>query len=106
MEQGKENAYITRHLIGKGFIGVAAIYSIYYYFKYNQNVSIFYYPIVFNEKTKYFFFNSLKDWTKKSGWRVLESRKRCVPGDPDYPRLSDRTKHSDYAARGFKESAI
>lgn len=47
-----------------------------------------------------------KDWTRKKGWRVLHSRKVCVPGDEGYPKLSDRSKPSDYAARGFNEAEI
>lgn len=48
----------------------------------------------------------LQDWTKKSGWRVYHGRERVVPGDPGYPKLSDRTKFSDYASRGFNNSPI
>lgn len=47
-----------------------------------------------------------QDWTRKGGWRVIKSRTASYPGDPDYPRGSDRTKPADYAARGFKEAAI
>lgn len=49
---------------------------------------------------------SSQDWTKKSGWRVYHGRERVVPGDPGFPKLSDRSKFSDYASRGFKDSPI
>lgn len=51
-------------------------------------------------------FHFMQDWTTKSGWRVIHSRKRCVPGDADYPRASDRTKPADYATRGFQNAPI
>lgn len=51
-------------------------------------------------------FFHIQNWETKSGWRVVSSRKRCVPGDPGYPRLSDRSKHSDYATRGFTNPTL
>lgn len=47
-----------------------------------------------------------QDWTRSKGWRVIKSRKQVVPGDEGYPKLSDRSKPSDYAARGFNQSPI
>ncbi|CAH1378874.1 hypothetical protein MTP99_002647 [Tenebrio molitor] len=72
-----------RYLTGKFFIGVAAAYWFTYYFKYNAN-----------------------DWTRFGGWRVYKSREAVVSGDPGYPKLSDRTKPSDYATRGFENCKL
>ncbi|XP_046979743.1 uncharacterized protein LOC124545011 [Schistocerca americana] len=80
---GERRAQIARYVTGKVFISLFAIYATTYYFKYNAN-----------------------DWTRKGGWRVLVSRKRVVPGDPEYPKLSDRQVPADYASRGFKNSPI
>ncbi|XP_059617897.1 NADH dehydrogenase [ubiquinone] 1 beta subcomplex subunit 6 [Phlebotomus argentipes] len=80
---GHYRAYTIRFWAGKGLMTLTALYLGFYYFKYNQN-----------------------DWTRKGGWRVIESRKAVVPGDPGYPAVSDRTKPADYASRGFKESPI
>ncbi|XP_069675457.1 uncharacterized protein ND-B17 [Periplaneta americana] len=80
---GERRTNIIRWFTGKFLMIGFAIYAGAYYFKYNAN-----------------------DWTRKGGWRVISSRKPILPGDPGYPRLSDRTKPSDYAARGFNESPI
>ncbi|XP_046422628.1 uncharacterized protein LOC124180830 [Neodiprion fabricii] len=80
---GSKWALTVRFMTGKFFIGVGLTYATYYYFKYNQNT-----------------------WMRKSGWRVIHSRKPVLPGDPGYPQVSDRTKPSDYASRGFKDSPI
>lgn len=37
---------------------------------------------------------------------MIHSREICVPGDPGYPKLSDRSKPSDYAQRGFDPEKI
>jgi len=47
-----------------------------------------------------------KTWERKSGWRVHTSRPECVPGDPGFPRGSDRTLPKHYADRGFSSSPI
>lgn len=70
--------YTLRYFAGKFLMGLAGTIGALYYFKYNAN-----------------------DWTRLGGWRVLESRKAIVAGDPEYPKLSDRSKPSDYSARGF-----
>ncbi|KAL7740854.1 hypothetical protein ACLKA6_014019 [Drosophila palustris] len=80
---GFQRAFTVRYWTGKALIALTGIYAAAYYFKYNQN-----------------------DWTRKGGWRVISSRKACVPGDEGFPRLSDRSAPSDYAARGFKQSPI
>lgn len=50
---------------------------------------------------------TIQDWTKHSGWRILHSRPRCVPGDPGFPRVSERTKFTDYnSTAGFYKSPI
>ena len=55
---------------------------------------------------KIWFYIKFQDWTRSKGWRVIKSRKQVVPGDEGYPKLSDRSKPSDYAARGFNQSPI
>ncbi|XP_053960807.1 uncharacterized protein LOC128864998 [Anastrepha ludens] len=80
---GPQRAYTIRFWTGKFAMAIAAIYAGAYYFKYNPN-----------------------DWTRKGGWRVITSRPACNPGDEGYPKLSERTQPSDYAARGFKQSPI
>lgn len=80
---GHHKAFHVRFWTGKFAMMIFGTYAIYYYFKYNQN-----------------------DWTRKGGWRVTQSRVAILPGDPGYPRISDRTKPSDYCDRGFKQSPI
>lgn len=78
----------------------AFIYSTAYYFKYNANVSLLI-ENLYNFKILY-----AQDWTRKGGWRVIESRRVCNPGDPGFPKGSERSAHSDYASRGFKNATI
>ena len=37
---------------------------------------------------------------------MISSRPANVPGDEGFPKISERTKPADYAARGFKSAAI
>ncbi|XP_037957465.1 uncharacterized protein LOC119687275 [Teleopsis dalmanni] len=80
---GFQRAFAVRFYLGKVAMAVTFVYATAYYFKYNQN-----------------------DWTRKGGWRVINSRPACNPGDEGFPKLSDRNEPRDYAARGFKESPI
>lgn len=80
---GSADAAFIRYCTGKAFIALGLAYSLTYYFKYGAN-----------------------DWTRKGGWRVIQSRKAVVPGDPGYPKVSDRKVGADYAARGFKEVTL
>lgn len=80
---GFKPAYAVRFFTGKFLMIAVGIYATAYYFKYNAN-----------------------DWTRKGGWRVIESRKTVTPGHPNYPPVRERTEMSDYAARGFKTSPI
>ncbi|XP_005178232.1 uncharacterized protein LOC101893342 [Musca domestica] len=80
---GFQRAWTVRFWTGKVALFSTFVLAAHYYFKYNRN-----------------------DWTRKGGWRVITSRKACNPGDEGFPRLSDRTQPSDYAARGFKQSPI
>ncbi|CAH1977051.1 unnamed protein product [Acanthoscelides obtectus] len=75
---GEERAIGIRWKTGKILMGIAAAYYITYYFKYNRN-----------------------DWMRKGGWRVIESRQNCVPGDPGYPMVSTKSKGADYDNRNF-----
>lgn len=77
---GPERALTIRYFGGKGLMVVSFAYLATYYFKYNQH-----------------------DWTRKGGVRVLKSRTAVVEGDPTYPQLSDRSKPSDYASKGFND---
>ncbi|XP_058446553.1 NADH dehydrogenase [ubiquinone] 1 beta subcomplex subunit 6 [Malaya genurostris] len=80
---GHNWAFAIRFWTGKIALAACSIYAGYYYFKYNQN-----------------------DWTRKGGWRVISSRNAVFPGDEGFPNYPQRSSHSDYAARGFKESPI
>jgi len=40
------------------------------------------------------------------GWYVYGNREAVYPGDPRFPMVSDKTKPSDYADYGFKNSPI
>ncbi|XP_012265517.2 uncharacterized protein LOC105691556 [Athalia rosae] len=80
---GLEAAQVIRYFMGKIPIAIALTYATFYYFKYNQN-----------------------DWTRKGGWRVIKSRTPVFPGDPDYPKPSQRVHPNQYAARGFDKSPI
>ncbi|XP_044732795.1 uncharacterized protein LOC123295485 [Chrysoperla carnea] len=80
---GAERAFRVRFWTGKFLLAAAGIYATAYYFKYNDN-----------------------DWTRKGGWRVLKSRVAVNPGDEGYPKVSDRTKPSDYGTRGFEKATI
>lgn len=80
---GDHRAYHVRFWTGKFAMMTVGLYAGYYYFKYNAN-----------------------DWTKKGGWRVTESRTAVHPGDPGFPKVSERTKGSDYCDRGFSKAAI
>lgn len=80
---GEFRAGLIRSLIPKFFFCIAAVYVGAYYFKYNSS-----------------------DWTTYSGWTVHISRTKSVPGDPDYPRLSDRKHPWDYADHGFKSRKV
>lgn len=77
---GVERAYAIRFYTGKFLICMGLIYGGAYLLKYNAN-----------------------DWTRKDGFRIIQSRVVCNPGDEGFPKLSDRIKPSDYASRGFKE---
>lgn len=81
--QGHQRAWAIRFWTGKVLLGGMALYAGAYYFKYNSN-----------------------DWTRKGGWKVMTSKKSVLPGEPGYPRVSDRVQPSDYAANGFKSSPI
>ncbi|VVC40347.1 NADH dehydrogenase 1, beta subcomplex, subunit 6 [Cinara cedri] len=80
---GERNAFNVRFYTGKLTMGILILYVGTYYFLYNSN-----------------------NWERKSGWRVHESRAQCVPGDPGFPRVSDRTLPKHYADRGFSSSPI
>lgn len=77
---GHTSAHLTRYAIGKTAMFIAGTYWFFYYAKYNSN-----------------------DWTRKSGWKKKEARLAVDLGDPKFPQVSDRTKPSDYASKGFKD---
>lgn len=78
-----DNAAVTRYLTGKAFLGIALVFWMNYYFKYNAH-----------------------DWSHVGGWRIKASRKAIVPGDEGYPKLSEKIKPSDYFDRGFKDNKL
>lgn len=80
---GESAAAKIRYLSGKIIIGYVLACSVAYYFQYNTN-----------------------SWVRKGGIRVLEARPSVVPGDPGYPKVSERTKGADYADRGFKDCKL
>jgi len=80
---GERNAFNLRFVSGKILMGLVVIYAGTYYFLYNTNT-----------------------WERKSGWRIHESRSECLPGDPGFPKISDRTLPKHYADRGFSSSPI
>jgi len=46
------------------------------------------------------------DWTRVGGLRVLQSRSDCLPCHEGFPRLSDRTRPSDYNDCGFSKRKV
>ncbi|XP_045473065.1 uncharacterized protein LOC123679695 [Harmonia axyridis] len=80
---GPSVALHLRYFAGKALLGLGIIYYTAYYFKYNGH-----------------------DWTKKGGWKVTTSREAVLPGDPRYPMVSDKTKPSDYATKGFEKVTL
>lgn len=75
------------------------IFAARYYFKYHQNVS----PHLFLNCLLRFGF---QDWTSRSGWSVIENRDIAYPGDPGFPKLSDKTKPQDFCVKGFDKAPI
>uniref|UniRef100_A0A2S2NBU7 Uncharacterized protein n=1 Tax=Schizaphis graminum TaxID=13262 RepID=A0A2S2NBU7_SCHGA len=80
---GERTAFNVRFLTSKILMGITLVYVGTYYVLYNTN-----------------------NWERKSGWRIHESRSQCVPGDPGFPRTSDRSLPRHYADRGFSSSPI
>lgn len=77
---GVEGAHLLRFGIGKfGFLVAGALWFT-YYLKYNANT-----------------------WQHKKQIRIKMSNIATDLGDKEFPKLSDKTKPSDYASRGFKE---
>lgn len=80
---GEGRAYHTRVLIGKFLMTMGILYAVTYHYKYNCN-----------------------DWTRTGGWRLRTTRRAVYPGEPEYPKVSDRTLPEHYASRGFDKSPI
>ncbi|XP_063995118.1 NADH dehydrogenase [ubiquinone] 1 beta subcomplex subunit 6 [Diachasmimorpha longicaudata] len=79
---GAEFAYVVRHLISTAAFGMIGMWTIIYYFKYNES-----------------------DWTRKSGWKVGMSRKKLFPNDPEWPNYETK-QDNEYASYGFTKSPI
>lgn len=77
---GANHAEFIRYATGKVVLGTFLVYATYYFFKYHK-----------------------RDWTRKSGWKLVESRGVILPGDPGYPYTPTKTKGADYIQRGFQE---
>lgn len=80
---GPSKAHIIRYTAGKFGLGIMGAYWLTYYFMYVK-----------------------PDWTRRGGWHMMEARKVVTEGDPGYPRVSDRTKPSDYYSKGFKNCTL
>lgn len=80
---GESAALKIRYFSGKLIMAYVVVCSAAYYFQYNTN-----------------------SWIRKGGLRVIQSRPSVVPGDPGFPKVSDRTKGSDYADRGFSDCKL
>lgn len=80
---GAQAALNIRYFSGKFIMAYVFLCSGAYYFQYNTN-----------------------SWIRKGGIRVTEGRPAVVPGDPGFPKVSERTKGSDYADRGFSECKL
>ncbi|XP_050504877.1 uncharacterized protein LOC126883390 [Diabrotica virgifera virgifera] len=80
---GLQSAARVRYFTGKFILAVAGAYALTYYVKYNTN-----------------------DWTRKNGMRILKSNISVHEGDPGYPRVSQRSKPSDYGDRGFNDNKL
>lgn len=80
---GESVANKIRYFTGKLVIGYVLACSTVYYFQYNRHT-----------------------WIRKGGLRVIEGRPAVVPGDPGFPKLSERSVGADYADRGFKDCKL
>ncbi|XP_026739101.1 uncharacterized protein LOC113501967 [Trichoplusia ni] len=78
---GASRAADYRYIAGKLGLITFGVFAGHYYFKYNGN-----------------------DWTRKGGWRVHKSKPMVLPGQPGFPKKSDRTVGADYANTGFKNA--
>lgn len=79
---GEQGAYFFRHLISKTAFALIMVYSTIYVFKYRQS-----------------------DWTRKSGWKVSQSRPIVLPDFPGYPNFQTKADN-EYASFGFEKSPI
>ncbi|KAK9881666.1 hypothetical protein WA026_017182 [Henosepilachna vigintioctopunctata] len=80
---GVDAAFHIRYFTGKILLGIFAVYCVTYYLKYNPN-----------------------DWTRKGGFSIITSRPVVLPGDTNYPKLSDKSKPEHYASRGFENNTL
>lgn len=80
---GHTPSYMIRYFTGKGLMMVGVVYWFAYYAKYNSN-----------------------DWTRKAGWKVKKSRRVHDLGDEEFPKLSERSKPSEYYSRGFDKNTL
>ncbi|XP_046647070.1 uncharacterized protein LOC124337079 [Daphnia pulicaria] len=78
-----DKTQITRYWVGKYLLAGWLVLGITYNLKYNSH-----------------------DWTRKKGFAIFGSRTAVYPGDPNFPKVSDKMKPSDYADYGFKNSPI
>ncbi|XP_018324737.2 uncharacterized protein LOC108736705 [Agrilus planipennis] len=79
---GHDRTVKYRYFTGKFFLGLYLTLGAFYYFKYNSY-----------------------DWTYKGGWKVMHSRKSVLPGDPNWPEVSDK-KPNEYADFGFSKNTL
>lgn len=80
---GAEGAQFVRFATSRSAMAILGVYYFVYYAKYNSN-----------------------NWTSRSGWMTKTSRFAVDKGDPSFPKVSDRTKPSDYASKGFNKNTL
>lgn len=77
---GHFKADVARYLIGKAGLGIVLVYASYYTYKYHGN-----------------------EWDRKFGIRSYVSKPLVLPGDADFPYVSNRKPH-EYGSRFLDES--
>jgi NADH dehydrogenase (ubiquinone) 1 beta subcomplex subunit 6 len=80
---GYDAAKVFRFYTGRASLIMAGVYGAWYLVKYNGN-----------------------DWTKRGGWRIIQSRKAIFPGEPGYGEPIPSKAPNDYFDRGFKKSVL
>ncbi|RZF44672.1 hypothetical protein LSTR_LSTR000624 [Laodelphax striatellus] len=80
---GKEMALNARYITGRLLMMTWGAFFGFYWLKYNAQL-----------------------WETRKGWNTVMTRPSILPGEPDFPWVSQKTKPSDYNEKGFKNSPI